>query len=481
MLAPDDDHPCHWRSVADARADEIAELKQKLAALERRVLGPKSEKMPPMSSEVSKERPRDPEASKQQRKQALAAKACLEGTCEDIPVPSDERQCPACGNEALGEVGDGTPSCIYDYVPAHFRRRLFRRQTLSCSCGSYIVKAPPPDRVDDKCQYSAGFIAFTIVSKCEDGLPFYRLAKMISRSGVPVARSTLTDLFHRGAQKLAPLSARIVERVAAERIVFADETSIKMLEGNKRAFVWVFLGGDLIAFEFSPDRSGDTPSRVLADSQGELMVDMYTGYNAITKPGGRHRAGCLAHARRKIFEAQPDPAAAEGLEIIRDIYVVEHDVRVAGIEGSAAHLEVRRTRTRPLMKRLVCWARRVRGTHTPKSPLGTAARYITRNHAALTRFTKVAELPPDNNRSEAALRRVALGRKNYLFVGNEDSGKNTAGLFSLVASAVHNKIDPIAYLADVLVRIDSHPHSRIDELLPDRWRPPDEPSSDPAT
>jgi len=472
-LAPEDDHPCYWRSVAEERAGEIADLKQKLAALERRVLGPKSEKMPPMSGEVAKERPRDPEEAKRKRREALAAKASVETTTVDIPVPAEERQCPACGNQELKTVGEGTPSSIYDYVRGHFRKRLYRRETLSCSCGDYIVKAPPPDRVDDNCQYSASFIAFIIVSKCEDGLPFYRLAKMISRSGVPAARSTLTDLFHRGADLLAPLSARLIERVAEEQIVFADETSIKMLEGNKRAFIWTFLGGDLIGYEFSPDRSGETPSRVLGDSQGELVVDMYTGYNAITQPGKRRRAGCLAHARRKVFEAKEDPAAAAALEIIRDVYVVEHDARAAGIEGTSDHLELRRSRTRPLMARLLSWARDVRRTHNPKSPLGGAARYIARNHAALTRFTRVAALPPDNNRSEAALRRVALGRKNYLFVGNEDAGKNTAGLFSLVASCAHNEVDPIAYLSDVLVRVGSHPQSRIDELLPDKWRPPE--------
>ena len=104
--------------------------------------------------------------------------------------------------------------------------------------------------------------------------------------------------------------------------------------------------------------------------------------------------------------------------------------------------------------------------HVPK-----AIGYALNNHRALTRFTTDPRLPPDNNRSEAALRIVALGRKNYLFVGNEDAGINIAGLYSLVATCAAHGKNPLEYLTDVLIRISSHPQSRIDELLPDRWQP----------
>ncbi|MDQ3400841.1 MAG: IS66 family transposase [Chloroflexota bacterium] len=484
-MAPPDDHPCSWRDEAERlaaesaqRAAEIEELKQKLAALERRVLGPKSEKMPAMSGEVAKKRPPDPELAKQRRRDAAAAKAKLETTVLDVPVPDADRVCTSCGNGDLKPVGDGKPSVRYEFVQAFFRRKVVRRETLACTCGDYIVTAPAPDRFDERSPYEPSFIAYLVVSKCEDGLPFYRLAKMLSRTGIPVVRSTLNDLFHRAAERLAPLANRIVERIRGSEIVFADETSIKMLEGDTRAFVWTFLGDDLIAFVFSPSRSGQTPIDVLGDSTGELMVDMYTGYNQVTTPGRRRRAGCLAHARRKVFEAKAEPCAMEALDLVRDVYVVEHDARAEGVEGTEKHLEMRRERSRPLVARFLWWARAQRRVHPPKSPLGKAAGYIVRNRKALTRFLYVAALPPDNNRSEAALRRVALGRKNYLFVGNEDSGKNTAGLFSLVASCVHNRIDPVAYLTDVLVRIDTHPNHKVDELLPDRWRPPDPAPSD---
>lgn len=485
-MAPPDDHPCYWRDEAERlaaekdvlageaerRAAEVEELKQKLAALERRVLGPKSEKMPAMSGEVAKKRPPDPELAKQRRREAAAAKAKLETVGTDIRVPEAQRVCPCCGNAHLKPVGDGKPSVRYEFVQAFFRRRVDHRETLACTCGEYIVTAPAPDRFDERSPYEPSFIAYLVVSKCEDGIPFYRLAKMLSRTGIPVVRSTLNDLFHRAAERLAPLSERILALVPQSPIVFADETSIKMLEGNTRAFVWTFLTDQLVAFVFSPSRSGQVPVDVLGDSTGTLVVDMYTGYNQVTTPGRRIRAGCLAHARRKVFETKSAPEATEALDLVRDVYVVEHDARDQGVEGSDKHLEMRRERSRPLMARFIWWARRQRRTHPPKSPLGQAAGYIVRSRKALTRFLYDPALPPDNNRAEAALRRVALGRKNYLFVGNEDAGKNTAGLFSLVASCVLHRLDPVAYLTDVLVRIDSHPNNAIDELLPHRWRPP---------
>jgi transposase len=101
--------------------------------------------------------------------------------------------------------------------------------------------------------------------------------------------------------------------------------------------------------------------------------------------------------------------------------------------------------------------------------------YALKNWEPLTRFLGDARIPPDNNRSEAALRAIALGRKNYLFVGNEDAGENIAGLYSLVATCEANRVNPLAYLCDVLLRVSSHPATRIDELLPDRWAPRSEP------
>ena len=178
------------------------------------------------------------------------------------------------------------------------------------------------------------------------------------------------------------------------------------------------------------------------------------------------------HARRRLFEAlEYAPEARTALELIRDVYVVEHDAKAEGIARTDKHTALRRARSRPIMDRLHTWLRERRDKYAPKSPMATAVRYALNNWTELTRFLEDARLPPDNNRSESALRIVALGWKNFLFVGHEEGGESLAGLYSLVSTCEANGVEPISYLTDVLGRVRSHPDKALDELLPHKWQP----------
>ena len=478
---PDDDHNCGWRTWAthlEAKLEDTAAkleaVAAKMAAMERRILGPKSEKLPPMDREVRKERPADPAATQAARRKNAELRA-TRVVSEAVPhkVPDGGRTCPKCNSTDLRPVGDGKVSVVLDYVPGYFRRRQHIRETLACTCGEHIVTAPGPDHSVEGARYGDSFRAFVVTSKCADAIPLYRQAKQMSRLGIPISRSTLTDLFHQAARQLAPLSRRLLELVAAAEVVQADETSLKMQKPNKRGFVWTFLADKLIAYVFSASRSGETPSTVLGATAGTLVVDMYTGYNEVTSTGGRARAACLAHARRRFFDALSyAPEARTALELIRDVYVVEHDAKAAGIARTDEHTRMRKARSRPIMDRLNAWLLERKDQYAPKSPMASAVRYALNSWEALTRFLDDARIPPDNNRSESALRVVALGRKNFLFVGHEEAGDNIAGLYSLTATSEANGLDPISYLTDVLGRIGSHAASALDDLLPHKWRPP---------
>lgn len=470
MAPPDDpEHECGWQGYAKSLEKRLAEVEQQLAQLARH----RSEKLPPLERERRRNRDSDERRAEAQRKRKehAVAKAKLVSETVELKVPDEQRACPHCKSAELRSVGDGKPSTMFEYVPGYFRRRVFRRETLSCRCGQYIVNAPAPERTTDKTQYGPGFIAHLIVSKCGDSIPLYRLEKQYRRLGIPISRSTMTDLFHRHAELLAPLPARLLERVRQSELVFGDETSIKMLGSSKRAYVWTFIAGTLVAYRFSVDRSGETPKEVLGGTQGTLVVDGYTGYNKVTQVDGRRRAGCLAHARRKLFAAmEGEPDAREALDLIRDIYLVEHAAKERDIVGTPEHRALRQAQSAPLMSKLKSWLEARQGVHPPKSKLGIAIRYALRQWSELTVFLDDPNVPPDNNRSEAALRVVALGRKNFLFVGHEDAGDNIAGLYSLVATCEANGVNPIEYLRDVLLRISNHPANRIDDLLPNRWK-----------
>jgi transposase len=157
------------------------------------------------------------------------------------------------------------------------------------------------------------------------------------------------------------------------------------------------------------------------------------------------------------------------LDLILALYRVEHEVGDAKLLGTPEHLQRRRAVSAPLLEQIRDWLQQHATLHPPKSPLGEAIRYVRGQWEALGRFLEDAVLPLDNNSSESALRTAALGRKNYLFVGNDEAGANVAGLYSLVATCEANGVNPEAYLADVLLRVQTTPQSQIDGLLPHHW------------
>src|SRR5262249_30605024 len=282
------------------------------------------------------------------------------------------------------------------------------------------------------------------------------------------------DQFHAAAEKLLPLSRRLLEIVARSDIVQADETSMMMQRPHRRGFIWTFIADDLIAYRFSPDRSGETPRQVLGGTLGTLVVDAYTGYNRVTDVEGRERASCLAHVRRRFFDAL-GTAPTEGrraLDLILDVYRVEHEAKERGIVRTTEHLALRQTKGRAAIDAFLAWLEEQKDLHPPKSALGEAISYARNRGQTLTRFLDDARTPVDNNASEGALRVVALGRKNFMFVGDSEKGETLAGLYSLVSTCEAHDVDPIAYLRDVLIRVDTHSAALIDDLLPHRWQPP---------
>lgn len=464
---PDDDHDCGWKAYAKAQEQALAKLEAKVAELELRVRGHKSERRKTSKLPAPVPPKSDPAAAALKRAEGVEFRTKLQ--TETVCVPVTPCVCPKCGsNESLRTVGDGKPSTVFEYVQPHFRRRIYLRETLSCRCGC-IITAKAPDRVGDKTRYAPSFVAHLVVNKCGDSNPQYRLEKAYRNVGIPMSRSTMCDLLHRAARELAPLHKAALALVPQASDVHADETSIRQLGLDKRAFIWDFVTPELVVYRYAPTRSGEVPRKVLGDSKGRLVVDGYTGYNQVTAPGKRTRAGCLAHARRKLFEQREHPEVIVALDLIGAIYGIEHEAKAAGIVGTEAHLALRRERARPLFTLLVRWARHHRASFEPRSALGRAIRYILHNARELGCFLRFVTIPPDNNIAEAGLRRVALGRKNYLFVGSEESGHDFAVLYTLVASCEKHHINPIDYLADVLVRVHRHPAARVDDLLPHRW------------
>lgn len=478
---PDDVRPVVEVMVAVLQAQN-AQLQAEVTELRRLLFGRKAERVPDArraaraKAQAAKD-PRERETERvEQRRKNRARREELPVIERELDVPEQDRICPCCGGTELSALGEGVVSTQIEYVPAHLVQVRWRRRRYACPCGRGIVTAPPPPQVTDGCEYGPGLHAHVAVAKCADALPLYRVAKQLERVGAPVSRATLCTLFHRAADQVDAVYKVLLDEVAGAPHVFADETPLPVLAKGAcaRGYVWTFVTDKVVAFTFSASRSGETPVRILGGTEGSLQADAYSGYNAVTTPDGRLRAGCWAHVRRQFFRAlQSAPAdAGEAMDRIALLYDVEHRAAEQGIVGSSTHRALRRAEAKPRVEAFFAWLVERAPHHPPRSPLGKAVRYAMKQEAALRLFLEDPRVALDNNAAERALKPVALGRKNFLFAGHDEGAENLAKLQTVVATCQQHGVDPVAYLEDIIVRVNTHPARDIAELLPWNWRPP---------
>jgi transposase len=473
MVMPPVDHECSLQGFVTELADRIAKLERENAQLKKLAFGKRSEKLP----RVKAAPPATPAQKVATRRARAEVKAQTETLRVEHKVPDPLRRCTACGRTDLVPMGPGKSTFVWEFVPAKFVRHEHVQEVLRCRCGGCVVTAPGAPKIVEKGQYGASFLAHIAVAKCADHLPIYRLEKEFVRKGVPIARSTMNELLHRASAMLKPLWKRLLATICEREIVLADETRLRILKDAdgkpKDGYVWTFGaagdGGFDVAYHFADNRSGATPKQFLEGTKGTLLVDGYSGYNVVEKVSSRRRAACFAHVRRAFFDSlKKAPNAQKALDLIGALYKIEHEAKERRLDESE-HLALRRARAGPILARLKKWLEIQRRREPPKSEFAGAIRYTLGQWDELGVFLTDARVPLDNNASERSLRRIALGRKNYLFVGDVDSGASLIGLYSLVATCESRGINPYDYLTDVLGRVQDHPANALDELLPSAW------------
>lgn len=432
-------------------------------------------------------------------------------------LPEDEKPCPCCGQmrEVIGqEVGEQL-----DIEPAKLKVIEHVRLKYACKAcekqaaegGPQITTAEKPLSPIEKGLAAPGLLAYLIVSRFCDHMPYYRLEHMLKRIGVSLARSTQSGMAAQAAQALVPLVDVAIAEVLASEILHTDDTPVDVLDPplgkTRQGRFWVYVGDQnhpYVVFDYTPNRNRDGPMTFLKDwgkdAKRFLQADAFGGYDGIYagEAGGNVvEVACWAHCRRYLYDARgSDPAhSTQALAYIRLLYDVEDqameqfkaqpsdgNARSLACQGeaprslAAIRLELRQKLAVPRMEQFKAWLEGLQaargGPVLPKSPMGQAITYALNQWKALCVYTTHGGLNIDNNAAENALRRIALGRKNWLFAGSDNGGRTAAILFSLVASCQRHHVDPFAYLRDVLTRIASHPHHRLAELLPGRWQPP---------
>ena len=483
-------------------------LQQQLEQLRRRLFGHKSEKLDPnqallfpelaaaapCDTPVSSPPPDTAESSPRRRghgRKGLNPK--LRRDRRVYVLDEHERQCP-CGGlcEKFGEE----VSEQLDYVPASLFVIEHVRTKYACpKCHDHVIVATKPEQPIARGLPGPGLLAQVITCKYADHIPLHRFETICRRQGVELSRSTLCDWMKASADLLAPLYDLMVSLVLASRHVHTDDTRVPCQDAAQPgktigARLWAYLGDaehPCNVFDFTTTWSRDGPRDFLSAKagkfQGILQADALSGYDTVCAELGIVRAGCWAHARRYFFEARDSAAglAAEALARIGRLYAVEKEIQqvlaeqpLPDVAADALRRQTRQEKSVPELTSLYQWLEQQRVTALPKSPLGHAMQYALNHWASLTLYTEHGFLAIDNNAAERALRAIAVGRNNWLFVGSATGGRTAAILFSITSTCRRLNLDPFAYLRDVLSCLAAGPLSAEDLslLLPHRWMPP---------
>lgn len=473
--------------------EKHAELAETLALFRRYVFGPRRERLADdpgqghlfdlhnatLTAEAAVTPETDATASGDQAKAARPKRRTSLDHLPHISIEYDlsqaEKTCFCCGG-AKQRIGEDR-SRELEFTPAKLEVKVHVLPKYACpKCRDGVTSPPVPPKPVPGGIAGPGLVAFVLVSKFADHLPLYRLEDILMRHGVSLARSTLCDWVRNAADLLGPLAELQKSRVLQSPVLWTDDTPVIVLGGEKpgstQGRFWAYIGDaehPYSVYDFTMSRARDGPATFLAGYHGFLQADAYGGYDGIyiRSQGTILEVACWAHARRKFYDARANAPrdANQVLEWIRQLY----DVEDQGREMSIAERQARRQQeSTPILDRIERVVDEMSLRTLPKSAMGKALTYVRNQRAALRRYVTDGRLTIDNNVSERTLRAQAVGRKNWEFLGSSEAGPRAAVLFTILAGAKRHRLEPWAYLREVLLRLSTCA-TDLEALLPDRW------------
>lgn len=401
--------------------------------------------------------------------------------------------CPDCGGQ-LRIVGEDV-SELLDMIAAQLKVIEIVRIKKSCRRCEKIVQDPAPSRPIPRSMAGPSLLAFILVSKFDDHLPLYRLHEIFDRMGADIPDTTMVDWCGRAMKTLAPLIQRIEASVMTSDLLHADDTPIRVLDrsrrdkgldkGVKRGRIWAYVRDQRpwagaappgAVYQFAPDWKEEHVLSHLEKASGILQADGYKGYTKLYTPdldGKRQfqEAACWAHLRRDfhdVWTSTQSEIAREALERIGALYDIEREING---QSAAVRKAVRQDKSKAKVEAFRVWAEKQLTRIPGKGDLAKAFRYGLSRWGAFTLFLEDGRVAIDNNAAERALRPIGVGRRNWLFAGSDAGGETLARAMTIIETAKMNGLDPQAYLADILDRINDHKINRLDELLPWNWVP----------
>jgi transposase len=435
-------------------------------------------------------------AEHQRKKSGRKAKTAALPTVEQVHELSEEdRRCACCGTErpVIGEER----SSEYDLVPEHVVKIVhLRRKYGPCTCDAFacsgereVVNAPGPAKIIKGSDFTNRTTAFFMTAKYADAIPFYRMEKMLARSGLVVTRAALSNQAIAVGRAIGELIEAMNQDLQKSPVLLMDETTVQVLkEGKgppgKKSYMWVvrgyYEGKPIHRFAYHSNRSGSFAEALLQGFTGTyIQTDGFDGYNRLDSRSGLVHVGCFAHIRRKFVSAWETAGksgiAKEAIDLIAELYAAEAALRSSLKTGKidADTFQLRRsTSVAPIISRLRQWLMTSALSVAPQSALGKAISYAQSIFPKAIKFIEHPFLTPDTNAVENAIRPFVIGRKNWLFSGSPNGAHASAGIYSLIETAKANGHDPYHYLCYVF---DKLPLCRTQEerkrILPYRLNP----------
>lgn len=477
--------------------EENALLKKQIEWFKRQLFGQKSEKTVSFQNENQMEfegldtptpakKPKKKveahereAASSQKGQDKIALPTDLPKEIAFIDIPESQKTCPVTGKQ-LVKIGEEITTKLAYKPGSYFIKEIIRpKYALPQGGEEGILTAPLPESLLNRCMADDSFLADILVKKYNDHLPLYRISEILRRNEIQIPRQILSQWVVRAGHALEPLYDEMTKQITLSGNVFIDESPVKMLDPGRgkthTAFMWVLCGGKTAdppyrVYNFRKNRQHHHATRLLENFQGVLHSDKYGAYEELANAKKFIWCPCWAHIRRKFIEAESGDNDFRDwvLEKINQLFMLEREVWGLSEEERIAK---RKRESVPIIDELIAAIKdkMVTGKILPKSKFKEALGYFSSLIPYLKNYTLHTWARMDNNVAERAIRPLAVGRKNWLFVGNEKGGKASAIILSLIQTCRGLSIDPREYLEDVMKRLMSHSANKLNELLPDQW------------
>lgn len=374
-------------------------------------------------------------------------------------LSEEDKSCKTCHN-LLTEIGQDVSEQL-EVLPLRLYIAEHIRYKYACRNCETIEMAPKEKAPIPKSLAGGSLLTEIIVNKYQYHLPLYRQSKILASYGVLIPDNTLGQLVIQSGTGLIPVLEEAWKTVLKENYLQVDETPVKVLKPEKTGYLWIYfaphIGKGLVIFEINLTRSGTIAENRLKNFKGLLQTDGYNGYQNLRKREGIVGVGCLSHARRKFVEVfkitnNPDGVAAQMIDKLKPLYALETKLRDLGATFHTRK-RLRQKQAWPILKSIYPWLKQQLSKAPPKSKLALAIKYTLNQWPYLIAYVRHGTAEIDTNLVENKIRPTAIGKRNWLFMGHEDSGKIHALWYSLVLSAMLNGLNPRVYIHYLLTQI----------------------------